>query len=84
MLQLELLPRLIPDSYFGSLEDAMSEVEKRKSSQMSADALTRISESRYGGFRVFTVSRSVVLDYLVGQAEYDLLDPTVFPKVFQK
>ncbi len=64
MLHLELLPRLIPDSYLDTIEEALEEVEKRRAAPVSADAVTRFVESPYGGFKVFTISRMLAMELL--------------------
>ena len=72
-----MLPRLVPDTYVDTLEEAIAEVERRRrTAPMATDAFTRYAESPYGGFRVFTVSRSLAMEVLSGLAEHGLL---VFP-----
>lgn len=83
MIQFELLPRLIPDSHFDRARDAVAEAERRVADPVSADALTRITEGRYGGFQVFTVSRTLAIDFLLGQVENGIVDPGMVPRAFR-
>ena len=75
-MYLELLPRLVPDTYVDTLKEAIAEVERRWTAPMATDAFTRYAESPYGGFRVFTVSRSLAMEVLTGLAEDGILTPT--------
>jgi len=84
MLQLELLPRLVPDAHFDRLDAALAEADERVSDPSVPDAMTRVAKGRYGGFYVFTVSRRFAMDFLLGQAEYDLVDPGQISKVFRR
>lgn len=76
-MHLDLLPRLVPDTYVDTLKEAIAEVERRRTAPTAADAFTRYAESPYGGFRVFTVSRSLAMEVLAGLAEDGVLTPTV-------
>lgn len=75
-MHLDLLPRLVPDTYVDTLKEAIAEVERRRTAPMATDAFTRYAESPYGGFRVFTVSRSLAMEVLTGFAEDGILAPT--------
>ena len=77
-MNLDILPRVIQDSYVDDIEEALEEVEKRRASPVAVDAVTRIIESPYGGFRVFTVSRSLAIEIFTGLAEEGML-PTAYP-----
>ena len=62
MLYLDILPRLVPDAYFATRHEAFEEVCRRKASPVVPDAVTRLDESPYGGFRVYTVSLSHAME----------------------
>lgn len=62
MLRFDLLPRLMPDHYCDTLLEAHEEMARRKASPVAPDAVTRIAELPYRGFRVFTVSMSFAMD----------------------
>lgn len=62
MLRFDLLPRLMPDHYCDTLSDAHEEMARRKASPVAPDAITRIAELPYRGYRVFTVSMSFAMD----------------------
>ena len=68
-MNLELLPRLVPDAYFDTVEEALAEVEERRNGPLGGDAVTRTLPSPYGGFRVLTVSRRLAMAVLSGLAE---------------
>ena len=69
VLNLELLPRLEPDHYCETLEEAVAEVERRRASGDLGDSVTRMVESPFGGFRVFTVSRTMAVELFTALAE---------------
>ena len=56
MVQADILPRVLPDSHFDTLEEAWEEVDQRKVSSSANGAITRIAESPYGGYIVYSVS----------------------------
>lgn len=62
MLRFDLLPRLMPDHYCDTLLEAHEEMARRKASPVAPDAVTRVAELPYRGFRVFTVSMSFAMD----------------------
>ena len=70
--RLETLPRLVPDGYYDSIEEAYEESRRRKASPPADDAVTRVVESPYGGFRVFTISMEFAIDVLGDQALRDV------------
>lgn len=69
MLRLEVLPRLIADSYHDTRREAFEEASRRKAAPVAPDAVTRIEESPYGGYRVYTVSLSVAMEVFTDMAE---------------
>lgn len=69
MLRLDILPRLIADSYHDTRQEAFEEASRRKASPVAPDAVTRIDESPYGGFRVYTVSLRVAMEVFADMAE---------------
>lgn len=73
MMNLELLPRLEPDYHCETFREAVAEVERRGASPEAADAISRIVESPFGGFRVFTVSRAMALEVFTAMAEHGIV-----------
>ena len=69
MLRLDILPRLIADSYHDTRQEAFEEASRRKASPVAPDAVTRIDESPYGGYRVYTVSFSLAMEVFTDMAE---------------
>lgn len=69
MLRLDILPRLIPDSHYDTWEEALEEAERRKASPPAPDAVTRMDDSPYGGYRVYTVSLRLAMDLFTDMAE---------------
>lgn len=65
LLALETLPRLVPDGYYDTFEEAYEESLRRKASPPTNDAVTRVVNSRYGGYAVFTVSMTLALEMFV-------------------
>ena len=78
MLNFEILPRLIPDTYVDTMEEALDEVAKRRMGSAAADSLTRIVESPYGGFRVFSVSRTLAIELFTAMADSQGLPPDMY------
>ncbi|WP_420634470.1 hypothetical protein [Candidatus Palauibacter sp.] len=74
MLRLDILPRLIRDSHCETWDEALAEVARRRASPVAHDAVTRLDESPYGGYRVYTVSLEVAMEVFV-----DMADSGVFP-----
>ena len=68
LLELETLPRLVPDGYYDSFEEAYEESLRRKASPPTDDAVTRVAKSRYGGYVVFTVSMALALEMFTDPA----------------
>ena len=56
MVQVDILPRVLPDSHFDTMEEAREEADQRKGSSSAKDAITQITESPYGGYIVHSVS----------------------------
>ena len=73
MMNLEILPRLEPDYHCDTFREAVAEVERRAASPEAADAVSRIVESPFGGYRVFTVSRSMALEVFTAMAEHGIV-----------
>jgi hypothetical protein len=73
-MNFELLPRLVPDAYVDTLQQAIAEVEGKRTA-LGPDAVVRFVKSRYGGFRVFAVSRRLAMEILTGLAEDGALTP---------
>ena len=73
MLRLDILPRLVPDSYHDTRQEAFEEASRRKTSPPAPDAVTRIDESPYGGYRVYTVSLSLAMEVFTDMAESGVL-----------
>lgn len=73
MLRLDILPRLIADSYHDTMQEALQEASRRKASPVAPDAVTRIDESPYGGYRVYTVSLSLAMEVFSDMAESGVL-----------
>ena len=69
MLRLDILPRLAPDSYHDTRQEAFEEASRRRASPVAPDAVTRIGESPYGGYRVYTVPFSLALEVFMDMAE---------------
>lgn len=57
MMNLKTLPRVEPNYQCKTFREAVEEVERRGASPAAVDSTSRIVESPFGGFRVFTVSR---------------------------
>ncbi len=73
MLRLDILPRLIADSHHDTRQEAFEEASRRKASPVAPDAVTRIDESPYGGYRVYTVSLSLAMEVFSDMAESGVL-----------
>ena len=56
MLTMDMLPRVIPDSYCDTVEEALDEVIRRQASLDPESAITRFDESPYRGYVVYSVS----------------------------
>ncbi|MDE2975822.1 MAG: hypothetical protein OXU64_14050 [Gemmatimonadota bacterium] len=69
MLRLDILPRLIADSHHDTRQEALEEASRRKASPVAPDAVTRVDESPYGGYRVYTVSLSLAMEVFTDMAE---------------
>jgi len=69
MVRFDILPRLLPDQYYDTLQEALDEVSRRKMSQVADDAVTRFEKLRYGTYRVYTVSFRVAMDMLADGAD---------------
>ena len=65
MRDVDLLPRLLPDKYCRTLEDARLEVARRRESELGSDAITRHEESRYGGYRVYSIPKEEYVEALI-------------------
>lgn len=73
MIRLDVFPRLLPDAYCETLEEALAEVSRRKASPPTPDAATRFDESPYGGYRVYTVSLEFAIDLMADAESPDML-----------
>ena len=73
MMNLEILPRLEPDYQCETFREAVAEMERRGASLEAADAISRIVESPFGGYRVFSVSRVMALEVFTAMAEHGIV-----------
>lgn len=73
MVRFDILPRLLPDRYYDTLQEALDEVSRRKMSQVADDAVTRFEKLPYGSYRVYTVSFRVAMDVIADGADPELL-----------
>lgn len=64
MVRFDILPRLLPDRYYDTHQEALEEVSHRRTSQVAADAVTRFEKLPYGSYRVYTVSFRVAMDLI--------------------
>ena len=48
MVQMDILPRVLPDSHYDTMEEALQEADRRRGSSSTRNAITRIAESPYG------------------------------------
>ena len=55
---------LAQDFYCDTIDEAFEEVRRRKSSPGAEGTITRFEESRYGGYRVYTVDAEFFLDQI--------------------
>lgn len=74
MLRLDILPRLIPDSHCATWDDAIREATERRTTPVADDAVTRVDRSPYGGYRVYTVSLTMAMEFFA-----DIADAGVLP-----
>ena len=65
MRQIDLLPRLLPDKYCRTLLEARQEVARRRESLFADEVITRHEESRYGGYRVYSIPKEEYVEALV-------------------
>ena len=63
---------LAQDFYCDSIDEVFEEIRRRKSAPGAEGAITRFEESRYGGYRVYSVDAELFVD--------DLVDP-IQPRV---
>ena len=56
---------LARDFYCDTIDEAFEEIRRRKSSPGAGGTITRFEESRYGGYRVYTVDAELFVDQLV-------------------
>ena len=61
MMQLETVPRVLPDSHFETMDEARAEADKRRLSPSAKDAVTQISDSPYGGYLVQSFSAEALV-----------------------
>lgn len=73
MVSFDILPRLLPDRYYDTLQEAVNEVSRRKMSQVADDAVTRFEKLPYGSYRVYTVSFRAAMDVIADGADPELL-----------
>ena len=70
MVRFDILPRLLPDRYYDTLQEALEEVSYRKMSQVADDAVTRFDKvALYGSYRVYTVSLRAAMDVIADGAD---------------
>ena len=69
MVRFDILPRLLPDRYYDTLQEALEEVSYRKMSQVADDAVTRFDKLPYGSYRVYTVSLRAAMDVIADGAD---------------
>ena len=55
MVMTDTLSRVLPDSHFDTMEEAIEEVHRRKLSPPAREAITQIAESPLGGYVVHSV-----------------------------
>lgn len=63
MVRFDILPRLLPDRYYDTLQEALEE------SQVADDAVTRFDKLPYGSYRVYTVSLRAAMDVIADGAD---------------
>lgn len=73
MLRLDILPRLIPDSYCVTWDEAIQEATERRTTPVAEDAVTRVDRSPYGGYRVYTVSLTMAMEFFADIADVGAL-----------
>ena len=56
MLTMDMLPRVLPDSYCERIAEAVEEVVRRQETLAADSAITRFEESPFGGYVVYSVS----------------------------
>ena len=79
LLPLDILPRLIQDSYVVTWREAFEEASRRKASAIAPDAVTRIVKSPYGGYRVYTVSMTLAMELFADFAESGVMPKAAPP-----
>lgn len=91
MLRLDILPRLVPDFHCATWDEAMHEATERRASPVADDAVTRVDRSPYGGYRVYTVSLSMAMEFFLDVAgsgtlpeSRDVDRPTYAEEVFHQ
>ena len=52
------------DFYCDTIDEVFEEIRRRKSSPAAEGAITRFEESRYGGYRVYSVDAEFLVDEL--------------------
>ena len=65
MRDIDLLPRLLPDKHCRTLEEARLEVARRRKSEFGSEVITRHVESRYGGYRVYSIPKEEFVEALI-------------------
>ena len=73
IINLEVLPRLEPDYQCETFREAVAEMERRRASLEAADAISRVVESPFVGYRVLTVSRVMALEVFTAMAEHGIV-----------
>lgn len=53
MVRFDILPRLLPDRYYDTHQEALEEVSHRRASQVADDAVTQFEKLPYGSYRVY-------------------------------
>ena len=71
MQYIHLLPRLLPDFYCETLEEAFDEAARRRATRTLDDAVTRWEKSPYGGYRVITVPLESLADFIAYPGDPD-------------
>ncbi|MYA34338.1 MAG: hypothetical protein F4164_05755 [Gemmatimonadales bacterium] len=79
MLTMDMLPRVIPDFFCETVDEALAEVVRRQASLDPESAITRFDESPYRGYIVYSVSAeafaAVLDDATLAPSPDELLRP---------
>ena len=73
---------MFPDAYFDAYANAYAELERRRSLANSDEAvISRIEDSPYGGFKVWSMPAEVYADLLSEILSTGPIGPRRFPKI---